>query len=187
MFCCPSKWTSPKEKDPGSFILPCAIGTTTLSNALAELGESISIMPFSLFKRLGLGNPKPINMVIEMADRKFVCKQAPVIFVCLVENCLYTVFPTDSSEGHFDLPSAALRLCSALPLFRLLLLYLPPLSTRLCDQSASTDSAVRSYRSFYASYEVLVYAVSARVCVRPFSLCCCDVASAVSARPYPRF
>ncbi|GJY84975.1 hypothetical protein Tco_0499001 [Tanacetum coccineum] len=37
----------PKEKDPGSFILPCAIGTTTLSNALADLGLSINIMPFS--------------------------------------------------------------------------------------------------------------------------------------------
>ncbi|GJX62417.1 hypothetical protein Tco_0295317 [Tanacetum coccineum] len=59
---------SPKEKDPGSFILPCAIGSTTLSNALADLGASISIMPFSLFKWLGLGNPKPINMVIEMGD-----------------------------------------------------------------------------------------------------------------------
>ncbi|GKD21438.1 homeodomain-like protein, partial [Tanacetum coccineum] len=59
----------PKEKDPGSFIMPCTIGTTTVSNALADLGESINIMPFSLFKRLGLGNPKRINMVIEMVDR----------------------------------------------------------------------------------------------------------------------
>ncbi|GJQ94749.1 putative reverse transcriptase domain-containing protein [Tanacetum coccineum] len=30
---------------------------------------SISIMLFSMFKRLGLGNPKPDNIVIEMADR----------------------------------------------------------------------------------------------------------------------
>ncbi|GJW87898.1 putative reverse transcriptase domain-containing protein [Tanacetum coccineum] len=52
----------PKEKDPGSFILPCAIGTTTVRNALADLRESISIMPFSLFKWLGHGNPKAINM-----------------------------------------------------------------------------------------------------------------------------
>ncbi|GKC11775.1 homeodomain-like protein [Tanacetum coccineum] len=60
---------SPKEKDPRSFILPCTIGSTTVSNALANLGASVSIMPFSLFKQLGLGNPKLINMVIEMADR----------------------------------------------------------------------------------------------------------------------
>ncbi|GJW87901.1 retrovirus-related pol polyprotein from transposon TNT 1-94 [Tanacetum coccineum] len=58
-----------KEKVPGSFFLPCTIGTTTVSNALADLGESINIMLFSLFKRLGLENPKPINMVLKMADR----------------------------------------------------------------------------------------------------------------------
>ncbi|GJT87190.1 homeodomain-like protein [Tanacetum coccineum] len=83
----------PKEKDPGSFILPCAIGTTTLSNALADLGASMSIMPFSLFKRLGLGNPKPINMVIEMADRSM---QSPM---GIVENVLVKInkfiFPVD--------------------------------------------------------------------------------------------
>ncbi|GJY96819.1 retrovirus-related pol polyprotein from transposon TNT 1-94 [Tanacetum coccineum] len=59
----------PKEKDPGSFVLPCIIGTTMVSNALADLGASISVIPFSMFKRLGLGNPKLVNMVIEMADR----------------------------------------------------------------------------------------------------------------------
>ncbi|GJS06630.1 putative ribonuclease H-like domain-containing protein [Tanacetum coccineum] len=40
-----------------------------LSNALADLGASISIMPYSLFKRLELGSLKPIKMAIEMADR----------------------------------------------------------------------------------------------------------------------
>ncbi|GKC35976.1 hypothetical protein Tco_1048360 [Tanacetum coccineum] len=51
----------PKEKDPGGFILPCIIGNTTVSNALADLGASISVMPFSMFKRLGLGTPRPIK------------------------------------------------------------------------------------------------------------------------------
>ncbi|GKC93926.1 homeodomain-like protein [Tanacetum coccineum] len=59
----------PKETDPGSFILPCIIINHSMSNALADLGESISIMPYSLFKRLGLGSLKPIKMTIEMADR----------------------------------------------------------------------------------------------------------------------
>ncbi|GKA67451.1 retrovirus-related pol polyprotein from transposon TNT 1-94 [Tanacetum coccineum] len=59
----------PKEKDPWSFGLPCIIGTTMVSNALTDLGASISVMPFSMFKRLGFGNPKLVNMVIEMADR----------------------------------------------------------------------------------------------------------------------
>ncbi|GJR35245.1 hypothetical protein Tco_1210929 [Tanacetum coccineum] len=38
------------------------------NNALADLGASISIMPLSMYKRLGIGKLKPINMVIEMAD-----------------------------------------------------------------------------------------------------------------------
>ncbi|GJZ27047.1 retrovirus-related pol polyprotein from transposon TNT 1-94 [Tanacetum coccineum] len=82
-----------KEKDPGSFFLPCTIGTTTVSNALANLGESISIMLFSLFKRLGLENPKPINMVIKMVDRYMQSPKG------IVENVLVKInkfiFPVD--------------------------------------------------------------------------------------------
>ncbi|GJW34577.1 hypothetical protein Tco_0054609 [Tanacetum coccineum] len=44
----------PKENDPGSFILPCSIERLDFNNALADLGASISIMPFSMFKRLGI-------------------------------------------------------------------------------------------------------------------------------------
>ncbi|GJV58592.1 hypothetical protein Tco_1459597 [Tanacetum coccineum] len=52
-----------------SFILSCIIGNTKVINALADLGASISVMPFSMFKRLGLGTPTPVSMVIEMANR----------------------------------------------------------------------------------------------------------------------
>nr|GEU61680.1 hypothetical protein [Tanacetum cinerariifolium] len=59
----------PKETDPGSFILPCVIRNHSMSNALADLGVGISVMPYSLFKRLGLGSLNPIKITIEMADR----------------------------------------------------------------------------------------------------------------------
>ncbi|GKB97218.1 putative reverse transcriptase, RNA-dependent DNA polymerase [Tanacetum coccineum] len=59
----------PKETDPRSFILPCIIENHSMSNALANLGVSISVMPYSLFKRLGLGSLKPIKMTIKTADR----------------------------------------------------------------------------------------------------------------------
>ncbi|GJU20195.1 putative reverse transcriptase, RNA-dependent DNA polymerase [Tanacetum coccineum] len=58
-----------KETDPGSFILPCIIENHSRSNAFADLGVSISIMPYSLFKRLELWSLEPIKMTIEMADR----------------------------------------------------------------------------------------------------------------------
>ncbi|GJS34525.1 zinc knuckle CX2CX4HX4C containing protein [Tanacetum coccineum] len=57
-----------KEQGPECFILPCSIGRLDFNNALADLGASISIMPFSMYKRLGMGKLEPINMVIEMAD-----------------------------------------------------------------------------------------------------------------------
>ncbi|GKD52839.1 retrovirus-related pol polyprotein from transposon TNT 1-94 [Tanacetum coccineum] len=83
----------PKKKDPESFILPCVIGNTTVSNALADLGARISIMPFSMFKRLGLGNPKPVNMMIEMAAMSMQSPKG------IVENVLVKihnfVFPVD--------------------------------------------------------------------------------------------
>ncbi|GJR54238.1 putative reverse transcriptase, RNA-dependent DNA polymerase [Tanacetum coccineum] len=40
-----------------------------MSNALADLGASISVIPYSLFKRLGLGSLKPIKMTIKIGDR----------------------------------------------------------------------------------------------------------------------
>ncbi|GJZ02635.1 serine--tRNA ligase-like protein [Tanacetum coccineum] len=44
-------------------------GNLTVRNALADLGASVSIMPLSIFKQLGLGKLKPLNMTVEMADR----------------------------------------------------------------------------------------------------------------------
>ncbi|GJV50879.1 DNA-directed DNA polymerase [Tanacetum coccineum] len=58
-----------KEKDPGSFTIPCNIGHLYINNALAGLGASISLMPYTMYEKLGLGEPKPTRMRIELADR----------------------------------------------------------------------------------------------------------------------
>ncbi|GKA90098.1 reverse transcriptase domain-containing protein [Tanacetum coccineum] len=58
-----------KEKDPGSFTIPCDIGHLHINNALADLGTSISLMPYMMYKKLGLGEPKPTRMSLELADR----------------------------------------------------------------------------------------------------------------------
>nr|GEV86249.1 hypothetical protein [Tanacetum cinerariifolium] len=58
----------PKEQDPGSFILLCSIERLDFNNTLADLGANISVMPFSMYKCLGMGKLKPINMVNEMSD-----------------------------------------------------------------------------------------------------------------------
>ena len=39
-----------KLKDPGSFTIPCLIGDMPEERALADLGASINLMPYSMFK-----------------------------------------------------------------------------------------------------------------------------------------
>ncbi|XP_031105377.1 uncharacterized protein LOC116010213 [Ipomoea triloba] len=58
-----------KLKDPGSFTIPCNIGGTTFNRALADLGASINLMPFALYRQLKLGTLKPTRMSIQLADR----------------------------------------------------------------------------------------------------------------------
>jgi len=44
----------PKLKDPGSFSIPCVIGSETIEKAMCDLGASVSLMPLSLSERLGI-------------------------------------------------------------------------------------------------------------------------------------
>ncbi|GJR55196.1 DNA-directed DNA polymerase [Tanacetum coccineum] len=58
-----------KEKDPRSFTIPYDIGQLHINNALADLGASISLMPYTMYEKLGLGEPKATRMSLELADR----------------------------------------------------------------------------------------------------------------------
>ncbi|GKB64159.1 DNA-directed DNA polymerase [Tanacetum coccineum] len=60
---------SSKEKDPGSFTIPWDIRHLHINNALADLGASISLMPYTMYEKLGLGEPKPTTMSLKLADR----------------------------------------------------------------------------------------------------------------------
>ncbi|XP_031095161.1 uncharacterized protein LOC115999453 [Ipomoea triloba] len=82
----------PKLKDLGSFSIPCIIGGFVVGGALCDLGASVSLMPYSLCKRLNMGTPKPTSMTLQMADRSIkrpvgVLEDVPVMidqyFSCL--------------------------------------------------------------------------------------------------------
>ncbi|GJU38995.1 reverse transcriptase domain-containing protein [Tanacetum coccineum] len=83
----------PKLRDPGSFLIPCNFNKTFLCNALADLGASINLMPYSLYAKLSLETLKPTKMSVILADRSF---QYPVR---IAENMLVEVgkftFPAD--------------------------------------------------------------------------------------------
>ncbi|GJW41213.1 hypothetical protein Tco_0067058 [Tanacetum coccineum] len=58
-----------KEKDPGSFTLPCYINNVCFEKTLADLGASVSVMPLSTYLNLGLGELAHTMLIVELADR----------------------------------------------------------------------------------------------------------------------
>ena len=48
----------PKLKDLGSFTISCAIGNFVFEKALCDLGASINLMPWSIFKKLKFGKAR---------------------------------------------------------------------------------------------------------------------------------
>ncbi|GJR96190.1 putative ribonuclease H-like domain-containing protein [Tanacetum coccineum] len=58
-----------KEKDLGSFTLPCFINNVCFDNALVELGASVSVMPLSTYLNLGLGELAHTKLIVELVDR----------------------------------------------------------------------------------------------------------------------
>ncbi|XP_038880525.1 uncharacterized protein LOC120072188 [Benincasa hispida] len=62
----------PKIRDPSSFTIPCSIGGIYIGQALCDLGASINLMPFSIFKRLDVGQLTPTTVTLKLADRSLV-------------------------------------------------------------------------------------------------------------------
>ncbi|GJZ54621.1 hypothetical protein Tco_0609506 [Tanacetum coccineum] len=58
----------PKEKDLGSFTLPCFIHNICFDKALVDLGASVNVMSFSTYTNLGLGILSHTSLTIELAD-----------------------------------------------------------------------------------------------------------------------
>nr|GFA03148.1 hypothetical protein [Tanacetum cinerariifolium] len=74
-----------KEKDPRGFTIPCDISDLHIDNALADLGASISLMPYTMYEKLGLGEPKPRRMSLQLVDRSIQYLRV------IVENVLIKV------------------------------------------------------------------------------------------------
>ena len=83
----------PKLKDPGSFSIPCTIGDTESALALCDLGASVSLMPLSFCRKLGLTDLKDTSLILQLADRS-VKRPVGILENVLVKikNCY---IPTD--------------------------------------------------------------------------------------------
>ncbi|XP_027357480.1 uncharacterized protein LOC113866881 [Abrus precatorius] len=82
-----------KLKDPGSFTLSCLIGRLIVDRALADLGVSINLMSYSVFKKLGLGEPRSTRMSIQLADRSIKYPRGIIEDVLVKVNKF--IFPVD--------------------------------------------------------------------------------------------
>ena len=58
-----------KYKDPGSPTISVNIGGTCVDKALLDLGASVNLLPFSVYKQLGLGELKLTNITLSLANR----------------------------------------------------------------------------------------------------------------------
>ena len=82
-----------KLEDPGIPTITCGIGKDIIHNALCDLGAGLSVMPFYLYKKLGLHDYVPTSVTLQMADKTM--KQP----VGMIEDVLLRlddhVIPTD--------------------------------------------------------------------------------------------
>ncbi|GKA43098.1 ribonuclease H-like domain, reverse transcriptase, RNA-dependent DNA polymerase [Tanacetum coccineum] len=58
-----------KKIDLGSFTLPCIINNLCFNKALDDLEASVSVMPFSTYTKLGLGELAPTKLIVDLAGR----------------------------------------------------------------------------------------------------------------------
>ena len=58
-----------KYKDPGCPTISVNIDETCVDKALLDLGASVNLMPYSMYKQLGLGELKPTTITLSLVDR----------------------------------------------------------------------------------------------------------------------
>ncbi|XP_004298227.1 PREDICTED: uncharacterized protein LOC101307394 [Fragaria vesca subsp. vesca] len=88
----------PKLKDPGSFSIPCTIGTHSFDKIMLDLGASINVMPSYLYADLGLGDLKNDDIIIRLADRsnkKVSCGVRPFIINIILPKGAYYLHDLD--------------------------------------------------------------------------------------------
>ena len=61
--------TLAKYKDPGFPTISVNIGGTCVEKALLDLGASVNLLPYSMYKQLCLGELKPTSITLSLVDR----------------------------------------------------------------------------------------------------------------------
>ena len=73
-----------KVGDPGIPTIPCSTKRNYVKTTLCDLGGRVSVMPFSLYKRLDLNKLTPTEISLQMADKSTsipigICEDVPTV------------------------------------------------------------------------------------------------------------
>ena len=82
-----------KYKDPGCPNISVNIGGTCVEKALMDLGASVNMLPYSMYKQLGLGELKPTSITLSLANRSIKIPKGIVEDVLIQVDKFY--YPVD--------------------------------------------------------------------------------------------
>ena len=81
--------TPVKYKDPGCPTISVNIGGTCVEKALLDLGASVNLLPFSMYKQLGLSELKPTTITLSLANRSIKIPKGTVEDVLIQVDKFY--------------------------------------------------------------------------------------------------
>ena len=93
-----------KYKDQGCPTISVNIGDTCVEKALLDLGESVNLLPYSMYKQLGLGELKPTSITLSLADRSIKILKGTVEDVLIQVDKFY--YPVDFVVVDIEPPVA---------------------------------------------------------------------------------
>ena len=82
-----------KYKDPGCHTILVNIRGTCVEKALLDLGASVNLLPYSVYKQLGLGELKPTTITLSLAERSVKIPKGTVEDVLVQVDKFY--YPMD--------------------------------------------------------------------------------------------
>ena len=85
--------TPVKYKDPGCPTISVNIGGISVEKALLDLGASVNLLPYSMYKQLGLGELKPTSITRSLADRSIKIPKGTIEDVLIQVDRFY--YPVD--------------------------------------------------------------------------------------------
>ena len=85
--------TPVKYKDPGCPTISVNIGGISVEKALLDLGASVNLLSYSMYKQLGLGELKPTSITLSLADRSIKIPKGTIDDVLIQADRFY--YPVD--------------------------------------------------------------------------------------------